>query len=382
MEKEKLYIIIESIPLLLALFFAITFYLKREKSKSNKYLSALFLVFIAIQCFTIFINFLDDQQGKLLIPLVVGGALMLPPIIFVYVNSLILKGKDINNKKHFALGTIFFTLNVIAFSIINVSNPNSILAEYIGYSLTFITLGPLYIIFPIQCIYYIIISFAAIKKHQKDIGEIYSYIEGINLQWVKLFLAGFIGFFILATFDHIFGQLIEDNESFFRKISYDLLTLIYVGFIGIKALQQTLINNALTHSQISIKDEIEEEDKSIIENEIEQTKFKEIKLRLEECMSANQPYVDTSLSIYDLAKMIETNYKYLSKTINQEFNQNFVSYINTYRVEESMHLLKTSEYDNYTIEALAEMSGFKSKSAFNTAFKKQVGQTPSEFKNS
>ena len=97
-------------------------------------------------------------------------------------------------------------------------------------------------------------------------------------------------------------------------------------------------------------------------------------------MNTQTPFTNTDLTIYDLAKLANTNYKYLSRAIKQLSNQNFASYINSYRVEEAKRLLKNKEFDNYTIEALAEMSGFKSKSAFNTAFKKITGDTPSHYK--
>jgi two-component system response regulator YesN len=37
--------------------------------------------------------------------------------------------------------------------------------------------------------------------------------------------------------------------------------------------------------------------------------------------------------------------------------------------------------DNYTIEAIAYMVGFYSKSSFSTVFRKQIGITPSDYKN-
>ena len=83
-----------------------------------------------------------------------------------------------------------------------------------------------------------------------------------------------------------------------------------------------------------------------------------------------------------MAKMTNTNYKYLSKTINSKTGFNFVSYINKYRVEEAKDQLRDKNLSHYTIEAIGEMCGFKSKSAFNGAFKKITQVTPSVFKKS
>jgi AraC-like DNA-binding protein len=43
-------------------------------------------------------------------------------------------------------------------------------------------------------------------------------------------------------------------------------------------------------------------------------------------------------------------------------------------------LLVSSENQHIKIEEIAEMVGYNSKSAFNTAFKKIVGQTPSQYR--
>jgi AraC-like DNA-binding protein len=54
--------------------------------------------------------------------------------------------------------------------------------------------------------------------------------------------------------------------------------------------------------------------------------------------------------------------------------------VNTYRVEEAKRKLVDPSRKHYSLLAIAEEVGFNSKSAFNTAFKKQTSMTPSEFR--
>ncbi len=91
-------------------------------------------------------------------------------------------------------------------------------------------------------------------------------------------------------------------------------------------------------------------------------------------------FLNPTCTIDELAKKIDTNRQYLSTIINDKFNSNFNSFINTYRIKEARKLLLDKEYDKYTIDAIANLSGFNNRATFNIAFKKNTGITPSFFK--
>ena len=78
-----------------------------------------------------------------------------------------------------------------------------------------------------------------------------------------------------------------------------------------------------------------------------------------------------------MALSLETNDKYLSEVINDEFGQNFNNYMNEFRVNHAIELLSSGEKRHFTIDAISKMSGFHSKSTFNSAFKRMTGVTPS-----
>ena len=376
MDDKLLITVVESIPLGLAVIFALYFLFNKNENKLSRiYLILFYIAFILVQIFLISADHTGDDYGKLLIPLIIGGALIISPTMYAYVNSLIFKKKALNPYKLYFIGTLFFTLNIIVFTIIIFTKEENSILNFISNSIYFTTLFPLSVIFPIQSIYYIYLSFKSIKKHQIDIGEVYSYEEGINLQWVKIFLTGFIIWLILIILNSYIASFQTETLSFMAEYFYEITTTIFILFIGIKAIQQTTINNILAISEV--KKEQKDETSSEVQNA---DKFILIKDNLDRCTNEEKPYLNSSLSIYDLAKMIGTNSKYLSKTINNEYGQNFVSYINHFRILEAKVLLDSPENDNYTIEAIGKMSGFKSKSAFNLAFKKITGYTPSEFK--
>ena len=70
---------------------------------------------------------------------------------------------------------------------------------------------------------------------------------------------------------------------------------------------------------------------------------------------------------------------YLSLLFKQETGKNFVEYLTDIRVEKARELLLSTELKNYQI---AEEVGYPNSRYFSQIFKKAVGKTPSEFRNS
>ena len=66
--------------------------------------------------------------------------------------------------------------------------------------------------------------------------------------------------------------------------------------------------------------------------------------------------------------------------INEVMGQGFFEMLARYRVEEAKRIIFQDQDAKLTIEDIAEQVGYNSKSSFNTVFKKQTGQTPSEFR--
>ena len=113
---------------------------------------------------------------------------------------------------------------------------------------------------------------------------------------------------------------------------------------------------------------------------IEISNEKEIINDLLTIIEENRYFLNSSCTIDELAKKIKTNRQYLSKIINDKFETSFNNFINKYRIKEARKLLLDTDYDKYTIEAIAELSGFNNRTTFNIAFKKNTGVTPSFFK--
>ncbi len=99
-------------------------------------------------------------------------------------------------------------------------------------------------------------------------------------------------------------------------------------------------------------------------------------------MKNSKPYLNSKLTLSDLAGMLNTNQTYLSNFLNRQKSISFTDYINQLRVKEACRQLLLPKNSNLSVDALAAISGFHSKSTFYKAFKKLTGMTPAEFQKS
>jgi len=97
-------------------------------------------------------------------------------------------------------------------------------------------------------------------------------------------------------------------------------------------------------------------------------------------MEEEQPYLDESLTLSDLASKIDLTDKRLSELLNKHLDTNFYDFVNGYRVEAFKQMVVDGSYAHLTLLALAYESGFKSKTSFNRVFKQRTGMSPSEYK--
>jgi AraC-like DNA-binding protein len=110
------------------------------------------------------------------------------------------------------------------------------------------------------------------------------------------------------------------------------------------------------------------------------SKIKDYKYALNTLMQEEALFKNQELSVNDVAKHLGIPRQHLSEVLNVHMGISFQDYINNYRLEAFVACLKLPKYKNYTIIGIANEVGFKSKSTFNTAFKKRYDTTPSMYK--
>ncbi len=350
---------------LVGILFAIFQLLARYRGQKalNPFLSGLILV-MALYGFKNQLygvqNGITDNWRTLFMPL--SGILWLGPLYLLYIRSTLRSSYAWKRRDffHFLPGFLFF----IAYSILFLS-PERIQRAFM--------ISPFEIIFSHAeqilsiCLGFVYwygakIELAVAKslpdQHQKDF-----------LGWLQRSLIGFLGLFV------VWGTIIGLNSWLYQfgvtTLTYNPLwitiglMLFWCSFEIIRQPELFLMAADSKPSKTSAK----KLDKELLER----------KIHLETLMQQQKPYTDPELSLSKLAQSMEVPSRYLSAVLNNAVGKSFYEFVNQYRVEEVKKLLRDPANSNLTIEAIANQAGFKSKSTFNAAFKKQVHMTPRQF---
>lgn len=223
---------------------------------------------------------------------------------------------------------------------------------------------------------YCVYNYFLVKRYQQKLRHQFSNLEKINLNWLKNFsVVLLIGFFLI--FFSIYFE--DDIEQLFSLRGIHFIGLILIAeifYLGYFATRQSNLFSVIANNLDEKPIKVGKYQKSKLTND----QIRQWTMRLEAYMLEEKPYEDSNLSLTKLAQQIEISPNYLSQIINTYYQKNFFDYINSFRIELVKSQLINPEFKHWTILAIAMESGFNSKSAFNAAFKKQEGKTPSQFK--
>lgn len=122
-----------------------------------------------------------------------------------------------------------------------------------------------------------------------------------------------------------------------------------------------------------------DEEKTTDDTRDDDARFPAVEARLSQLMDHDALYREPALTIGQVAKRSGYPEYLVSAVINRRMGGTFWEYISRQRVEAARACVADSD-DDRTILDIAYACGFTSKSTFNAAFKRQVGQTPSAYR--
>ena len=90
-------------------------------------------------------------------------------------------------------------------------------------------------------------------------------------------------------------------------------------------------------------------------------------------MISEKLYLNHDLCLDNLAEKMHVSRHHASQIVNEHYSTGFHDFVNSYRIKEAEKLLR---YDESSVKEIAFLSGFNSRAAFYTAFKKFNGMSP------
>lgn len=197
--------------------------------------------------------------------------------------------------------------------------------------------------------------------------------EEIHWQGIVAYMRG-----ILELVQNECGELLGVNLSF--GISGDLLhqwESIHLQFEGIRSMivKRTLLGQ---HMLILELDKLSRlEDTLHKAGGIEQADFKTI--LIEQIHQYIEDNLAGDVSLTAIAEEVHLNPSYLSRYYKQVTGQNLLEYIQSTKLHVAIQLM---EKTNLKLNEIASRVGFESPSYFTTFFKRKMGQSPQEYRNS
>lgn len=210
-------------------------------------------------------------------------------------------------------------------------------------------------------LYYAVWALMTIPEYHKMLRERFSYEENINLNWLRTILGSF---FIILTLWVV--------DSLIVNLYLDCVYLIVAMIIWMFILSFIYRHESVI-SELAVAEAPGDELATEVNSETD-----EIGIRIEHLMLVQRAYLMPTLKISDVARHIGSNRTYVSNWFNHNRQSTFFSYVNQIRIKHACDLLNTTDMP---LEAIAQESGFNSKSSFYRIFKNLKRCTPNEYRD-
>jgi len=204
---------------------------------------------------------------------------------------------------------------------------------------------------------YLLYRYTNFKWQSKN--ELSFYLSWLLVFW---FIAAIIG--IIA----LYYKSLDTARYTSLLVSISIFILYILGQIFPQILQQFYISPDATKKH--------RYEKSRLKN----INIVKLERNLGELMDTNKLYRNENLTLHSFADSLGVTSHQLSEYLNDNLKQNLNSYLNFYRVQEARELLL--EFLDKTSLEIGLMVGFNSNSSFHSAFKKETGKSPLQYRKS
>ena len=354
---------------------------KKPLPLSNKILG-LWLVITALEVWVFYI----DRNGLYSdYPAFIGTKenflLLHPPLLYFYVSSLNKGWLNPKRLVHFTPFVFFFGFNLFAFYLRDAEDKIALYNRAADAANSSVLLIIQFILIA-YVFTYLLASYVSVKKTKRQLKHYLSF-DQLAIHWASKLVSGYlIAWSVLSilAMTSAFNGL-DISRQTFQDLSMGSFAIFIIS-VAILGLRQTSLfsdfGSQLPEGVITT-DRKNRNGQRYAKSGLSDPEAQRLATSLEDYMSRERAYLNHKITLVDLAEALGTTTNHLSQVINGLKGKNFADYVNTYRIEAFKVLLVDDHYAHLSMLGLAMECGFNSKSAFNNAFKKHTGLTPSQY---
>jgi len=238
------------------------------------------------------------------------------------------------------------------------------------------------ILIEFQYVFYIVSVFLILKKYKEIYLENYTNPGTSTYKWLFQMTCVFLAAHSVVALKNIIRYSDFREVFLWANVLVGTIALFITCWFIMKALKHPELFRGINSKLRLTKDilpEVEEKSESANEqNDLISRQITELKYY----MTEKEPFLDPSLTIQELSNQINIPVRDLSILINHHIDQHFFDFVNEYRIQKAMNILKDQSKSQLTVLEILYEVGFNSKSSFNTSFKKYTSLTPTAYRNS
>jgi AraC-like DNA-binding protein len=362
---------------LLLMLFLLT--VKTENKLANR-LFALYLLFFAIDNLGIFIseNFIKQHFNLEFFRWTICSLII--PIFYLYILSVCFTDFRLKSK-HLLHAIPFLVTNVVfIFRLHFLNNEEKIhfydhrnqLPELYGFQLM---LG-------FQIIGYSIAVFLVLKKYREIYQENYTNPKTSIFKWLFQISTVLFILYYLSIAKNILRYTDIEILWIWANVVMQIMVLIVTCWFVLKALNHPELFRGIDSKLQLARDILPKANENMVQikDNKNEAVLSQISI-LKQYMAEKEPFLNPSLTIHELSNQIEIPVRDLSVLINHHIDQHFFDFVNEYRIQKAMSILKDPLKSDLTVLEILYEVGFNSKSSFNTSFKKYTNLTPTAYRN-
>lgn len=217
--------------------------------------------------------------------------------------------------------------------------------------------------------------------HYERYNEI---IQTLNLEEQKKQIGELQAKYDIAVKDKEIERI--NNENIQYRFRFRILfILVVVGVIGVSGLvyfmnyRNKALRNLYERNVEIAQTSIFPETLNPIELPEDNSPLRKVFDQLVDVMENEKLYKEPALTVDYVTQKIQTNKKYLSNSIAFYAKENFNNFVNSYRIKEARKIILQNP--SLSLNEVMYECGFNSRTPFYTAFQKNTGMSPQQFKD-